>query len=256
MQRYEVGGMHVHRRFLGSLAAAALAALGAQARPVQAQTIPSTRWVISSLHPDPTPPLGAPDCEYIALYAMSDSLTGGGACRTDGLVLSWNGHERELPDGAWPAGPRSPGLPCLTKPAVWPFDCPRRGPNPWTRSPGTLRCGGPGGGRKPDGPGFEGVQNPRIGPPPQMGGRQVKSVIPSLWVVPVTMLPFPLWSGSTECQRCVGGFPRRGMASFFAWSVGLTERWSIPKVWTWPNSRVNGHGQEWIPAEIPIRLEH
>jgi hypothetical protein len=104
LQRYEVGGMHVHRRFLGSLAAAALAALGAQARPVQAQTIPSTRWVISSLHPDPTPPLGAPDCEYIALYAMSDSLTGGGACRTDGLVLSWNGHERELPDGAWPAG--------------------------------------------------------------------------------------------------------------------------------------------------------
>ena len=96
--------MHVHRRFLGSLAAAALAALGAPARPVQAQTIPSTRWVISSLHPDPTPSLGAPDCEYIALYAMSDSSTGGGACRTDGLVLSWNGHERELPDGAWPAG--------------------------------------------------------------------------------------------------------------------------------------------------------
>ena len=58
------------------------------------------RWVIGALHPDPTPDLGAPGAEYIALYALGD----GPGLDTEGLVLSWNGHQRELPAGHWPMG--------------------------------------------------------------------------------------------------------------------------------------------------------
>jgi len=96
--------MHIHCRFLPLLVAGAILAQDLPTGLLQAQTVTATRWVISALHPDPTPALGAPDCEYIALHALPDSQPGGGTCRTDGLVLSWNGHERELPDGAWPVG--------------------------------------------------------------------------------------------------------------------------------------------------------
>ena len=58
------------------------------------------RWVIGALHPDPTPNLGAPGVEYIALYAMGEGV----GMNTEGLVLSWNGHQRELPAGQWPMG--------------------------------------------------------------------------------------------------------------------------------------------------------
>ena len=91
--------MHIHCRFLPLLVAGAILAQDLPTGLLQAQTVTATRWVISALHPDPTPALGAPDCEYIALHALPDSQPGGGTCRTDGLVLSWNGHERELPDG-------------------------------------------------------------------------------------------------------------------------------------------------------------
>ncbi len=60
----------------------------------------SPRWVIGALHPDPTPDLGAPGAEYLALYALGE----GTGLDTEGLVLSWNGHQRELPDGHWPMG--------------------------------------------------------------------------------------------------------------------------------------------------------
>lgn len=96
--------MHIHCRFLAPLVAATLLAQNLPTGLLQAQTVSAGRWVISALHLDPTPALGAPDCEYIALHALSDSLEGAGPCRTDGLVLSWNGHERELPDGEWPVG--------------------------------------------------------------------------------------------------------------------------------------------------------
>lgn len=58
-------------------------------------------WVISAIHPDPTPFLGAPESEYIALFSR-DSVSG---CRsTQGLKLFWNGHERAIPDSCWPGG--------------------------------------------------------------------------------------------------------------------------------------------------------
>ena len=53
------------------------------------------------MHPDPTPPVGAPDAEYIALWAEP----GVDSCRMlDGHSLSWNGQERALPGGCWPGG--------------------------------------------------------------------------------------------------------------------------------------------------------
>ena len=59
------------------------------------------QWVISALHPDPTPFLGAPEAEYIALYASGEE---GDCLTTEGLRLSWNGSERVLPGGCWPVG--------------------------------------------------------------------------------------------------------------------------------------------------------
>lgn len=59
-----------------------------------------SQWVISAIHPDPTPPIGAPEAEYIALVAW-----GADSCATlDGYVLNWNGNERALPSGCWPQG--------------------------------------------------------------------------------------------------------------------------------------------------------
>lgn len=66
-----------------------------------AQESIASRWVISALHPDPTPALGAPDEEYIALFATGAA---GAQLETDGLSVSWNGHQRSLPEGTWPAG--------------------------------------------------------------------------------------------------------------------------------------------------------
>lgn len=104
LQRYEFGGMQTHRWILWSMAALASASVGLPMMPIQAQESPSNGWVISAIHPDPTPALGAPEAEYIALHALSDGPSGPDAFSTGGLVLSWNGHNRELPQGEWAAG--------------------------------------------------------------------------------------------------------------------------------------------------------
>ena len=66
-----------------------------------APTAAWSQWVISAMHPDPTPPVGAPTAEFVALWAEQ----GGDSCRTlDGYSLSWNGQERVLPNGCWTAG--------------------------------------------------------------------------------------------------------------------------------------------------------
>ncbi len=64
------------------------------------QRTASIGWVISAVHPDPTPSLGAPDAEFVALHLLGappDSLS------LAGVRLAWNGHERGLE-----AGPRRP----------------------------------------------------------------------------------------------------------------------------------------------------
>ena len=82
--------MHIHCRFLAPLVAGTLLAQNLPMGLLQAQTGSAGRGGISALHPDPTPALGAPDCEYIALHALSDSLEGAGPCRTDGRMdLDW-----------------------------------------------------------------------------------------------------------------------------------------------------------------------
>lgn len=65
-------------------------------------TVPlSGQWVLTSIHPDPTPPQGAPEAEFVALMAQG----GPGSCvSSQGLALGWNGHERFLPDSCWAAG--------------------------------------------------------------------------------------------------------------------------------------------------------
>ena len=75
-----------------------------QSATANGQSRSPSDWVISALHPDPTPSLGAPDAEYIALYARPSGPAGPGTLSTEGLVLSWNGHDRELPPGEWAAG--------------------------------------------------------------------------------------------------------------------------------------------------------
>lgn len=59
------------------------------------------QWVISAIHPDPTPPLGAPDAEFVALLALGASDS---CLSLAGHTLEWNGHERPLSDGCWPTG--------------------------------------------------------------------------------------------------------------------------------------------------------
>lgn len=65
--------------------------------PVSAQG----EWVLSALHPDPTPPFGAPDAEFVAmtLFAAEDSCAS-----LEGWTLSWNGNERVLGGGCWTEG--------------------------------------------------------------------------------------------------------------------------------------------------------
>jgi len=70
----------------------------------RAQSDPQATWVISALHPDPTPALGAPEAEYIALHALLVEPAGPDTINTAGLVLSWNGHDRELPTEEWAVG--------------------------------------------------------------------------------------------------------------------------------------------------------
>ena len=61
----------------------------------------SGQWVLTSIHPDPTPPQGAPEAEFVALMAQG----GPGSCvSSQGLAIGWNGHERLLPDSCWPSG--------------------------------------------------------------------------------------------------------------------------------------------------------
>ena len=67
---------------------------------IRGQSPGPARWVISSLHPDPTPAIGAPEAEYISLYAFGEAQW----LDTQGLILSWNGHHRDLPAGQWPGG--------------------------------------------------------------------------------------------------------------------------------------------------------
>lgn len=68
---------------------------GYGSEPCQAQ------WVISAIHPDPTPPMGAPEAEFVALLARGapDSCLA-----LNGYTLEWNGHTRALPDGCWSSG--------------------------------------------------------------------------------------------------------------------------------------------------------
>lgn len=59
------------------------------------------QWVISAIHPDPTPPMGAPTAEFIALVARGPADS---CISSDNWSLLWNGNVRELPSGCWEAG--------------------------------------------------------------------------------------------------------------------------------------------------------
>ena len=59
------------------------------------------QWVISSIHPDPTPYLGAPGSEFIALVSTDAQDS---CISLEGLELSWNGQFRPLPDTCLTAG--------------------------------------------------------------------------------------------------------------------------------------------------------
>lgn len=59
------------------------------------------QWAITAIHPDPTPVLGAPGAEFVALIAQDAADS---CCSLAGFALAWNGHFRELPAGCWPAG--------------------------------------------------------------------------------------------------------------------------------------------------------
>lgn len=95
--------MHVHTPVSRVMAVLSVAYF-VQPHSGHSQSSPSPVWVISALHPDPTPALGAPDAEYIALHAMSNGPIDPDPANTAGLVLSWNGHVRELPPGEWTPG--------------------------------------------------------------------------------------------------------------------------------------------------------
>ena len=71
--------------------------------PLHGQRDATVGWVISAVHPDPTPAMGAPEAEYVALHLQGDE---GASCRSaQGLHLMWNGHNRTLAsDPCWPVG--------------------------------------------------------------------------------------------------------------------------------------------------------
>ena len=65
-------------------------------------TVPlSGQWVLTSIHPDPTPPQGAPEAEFVALMAHGSP---GSCVSSHGVAIGWNGHERQLPDSCWAVG--------------------------------------------------------------------------------------------------------------------------------------------------------
>ena len=71
--------------------------------PLHGQRDATVGWIISAVHPDPTPAMGAPEAEYVALHLQGDE---GASCRSaQGLHLMWNGHNRTLAsDPCWPVG--------------------------------------------------------------------------------------------------------------------------------------------------------
>ena len=96
--------MHVHIPVSRSMAVLSLSLFILHPFGVHGQSGAPSKWVISALHPDPTPALGAPDAEFIALHAWSADPSTLDTLSTEGLVLSWNGHERAVPPGSWPVG--------------------------------------------------------------------------------------------------------------------------------------------------------
>ena len=61
----------------------------------------SAQWTLTAIHPDPTPFLGAPMAEFIAVMA---SASADSCVSSSGWSLSWNGNERFLPEGCWDPG--------------------------------------------------------------------------------------------------------------------------------------------------------
>lgn len=61
-----------------------------------AQRTQPVGWVISGVHADPTPALGAPEAEFVCLRALGP--VGIEAPSLSGWTLDWNGHERSLED--------------------------------------------------------------------------------------------------------------------------------------------------------------
>ncbi len=59
------------------------------------------QWVLTAIHPDPTPQMGAPEAEFIALTLTVISDT---CVTSDGWSLEWNGSPRFCAAGCWPSG--------------------------------------------------------------------------------------------------------------------------------------------------------
>lgn len=59
------------------------------------------QWVLTAIHPDPTPSLGAPTAEFIALVAMGSTDS---CIASDNWSLRWNDNIRPLPVGCWNTG--------------------------------------------------------------------------------------------------------------------------------------------------------
>ena len=100
MQRYEVGVMHVYCPVLWLIAVLSVPSI-LQLANACTQTGAPVTWVISALHPDPTPALGAPEAEYIALHALPVGPAGPDTISTEGLVLSWKGNRENGHGEGW-----------------------------------------------------------------------------------------------------------------------------------------------------------
>ena len=61
----------------------------------------SGQWVLTAIHPDPTPAMGAPEAEFIALTAVN---VGDSCASSDGWSLDWSGSPRFCAAGCWPSG--------------------------------------------------------------------------------------------------------------------------------------------------------